>query len=70
MRTFFFLIFEKMQAILLYWFALQQQCSTSRCQIFDFLAKMAQTKTVRKTTYMWHSGPNNLAWTIKISDAL
>ena len=62
---------KKTQAISLYWFAVQQQSNTSRRQKFDVFIqnivqslmnsgsgqKMSKTKTVRKTTYIWHSGP-------------
>ena len=60
----FFKIFEITKAILLHWFAKQQQTSTSRRQQFDLEAakgscqNITKPKTVQKTTYTWHSRPN------------
>ena len=79
-RALFFKFFGNTQPILLYWFAAQQEASTSRQQYFYLFypkfspqfnklgcrkwqkvkatesgKNMAKTKTVQKTTYMWHS---------------
>ena len=64
----FLKIFENTQALLLYWFAAQQQTFISRRQKFGLFhltvlkatgsgQKIAKTKIVQKTAYMWLSGP-------------